>query len=214
LTEPHWIHFSTVFFSRRRECESQAAVGAVPAGPDWEFFPVQWHTPKILRRRSVWSEKVEITFGPGTLTACIEISVKLLADIPDHYFRGDDGKLRLRTGGRYILVNRESLMRDLDERVLFRNDKGKEILPPQALRKWKWPPRQRVAVIFVMHTNSRQSRTRGLGRRGPHLRSEASRLLTIPVKSTCPRSRECKILFEFHDKHFSDYRVEQESTLA
>ncbi len=79
------------------------------------------------------SEKVEITFGPGTLTACIEISVKLLADIPDHYFRGDDGKLRLRTGGRYILVNRESLMRDLDERVLFRNDKGKEILPPQAL---------------------------------------------------------------------------------
>jgi hypothetical protein len=79
------------------------------------------------------SEKVEITFGPGTLTACLEASVKILAGIPNHYFRGDDGKLRLRNGGRYILANRESVMRDLDERVVFRNDKGKEILPPQAL---------------------------------------------------------------------------------
>jgi hypothetical protein len=79
------------------------------------------------------SEKVELTFGPGTLSACLEASVKLLANIPDRYFRGDDGRLRLRTGGRYILANRESLVRDLDERVVFRNDKGKEILPPSVL---------------------------------------------------------------------------------
>jgi hypothetical protein len=80
------------------------------------------------------SEKVEITFGPGTLTSCLEASVKILAGIPNHYFRADDGKLRVRTAdGRYVFANRESLMRDLDERVVFRNDKGKEILPPQAL---------------------------------------------------------------------------------
>jgi hypothetical protein len=53
------------------------------------------------------SEKVEMTFGPGTLSACLEASVKILAGIPNHYFRADDGKLRVRSAdGRYVLANR------------------------------------------------------------------------------------------------------------